>query len=263
MLCAKLKSVRGIQDVLVAQLRDTASSVFNLVNNVAGAGLLTLSGGMPGAGGKAGVGAGPAGIMGVGLCLLSAFMFSKIGKCCEALGVSDFRGLWCATIGPNSAWVIDLCIAQMCLSSCIIYSGIIGDIFTSLGRAAGVAASLKHRWSNLLAITGSSLRPFSRPHIVPGASPQVTPRLRIYRGRGGVRRGRAALYTTPLSPSEGESSNDAQSQILFSAHDGAYCVVPFGPLRGRHAHGPRNVWRRMPGAHVHVICSLAYPHEAH
>ena len=41
-------------------------------------------------------------------------------------GVPDFRGLWCLTIGPKSAWVIDLCIAQMCLSACIIYSGIIG-----------------------------------------------------------------------------------------------------------------------------------------
>lgn len=137
-----------------------ASSIFNLVNNVAGAGLLTLSSGMAaGASGKAGVGTGPAGLIGGGLGLLSAFTFSKIGKCCEALGVPDFRGLWCLTIGPKSAWMIDLCIAQMCLSACIIYSGIIGDTFTSLFSAAGVAEAFNQRSTNLLGVTGVALLP--------------------------------------------------------------------------------------------------------
>jgi len=47
----------------------------------------------------------------------------------------------------------------MCLSACIIYSGIIADTLTSLGTAMGVAAMFNQRWSNLLVITTTALLP--------------------------------------------------------------------------------------------------------
>jgi amino acid permease len=110
-----------------------ATSIFNLVNNVAGAGLLTLSAGMAG-----GVGSGPAAIIGVALGAMSAYTFAAVGTCCEALKVKDFRGLWCKTIGESSAFAIDAAISVMCLSACVIYSGIIADVVTSLVATAGL-----------------------------------------------------------------------------------------------------------------------------
>ena len=110
-----------------------ATSIFNLVNNVAGAGLLTLSAGMAG-----GVGSGPAAIIGVALGAMSAYTFAAVGTCCEALNVKDFRGLWCKTIGESSAFAIDAAISVMCLSACVIYSGIIADVVTSLVATAGL-----------------------------------------------------------------------------------------------------------------------------
>lgn len=104
-----------------------AECCFNLVNNVAGAGLLTLSAGM-----ARGVGAVPAAALALGLGVLSAATFSMIGWSCEALGQTTFGGLWDATLGHGSAWAIDAMISLMCLSAVIVYSGIIGDVLTPL-----------------------------------------------------------------------------------------------------------------------------------
>uniref|UniRef100_A0A7S2W7H7 Amino acid transporter transmembrane domain-containing protein n=1 Tax=Rhizochromulina marina TaxID=1034831 RepID=A0A7S2W7H7_9STRA len=125
-----------------------ATSVFNLVNNVAGAGLLTLSAGMAG-----GVGSVPATAIASVLGFLSWFTFTVLGGCCSALNVADFRGLWCLTIGKDSAWVIDLSIFFMCFSACVIYSGIIRDILTSLAITVGIPSSLNFRSLNLVLLT--------------------------------------------------------------------------------------------------------------
>ena len=51
-------------------------------------------------------------------------------------GETSFKGLWDATLGSGSAWLVDLSIALMCLSAAIIYAGILGDTATSLLRDA-------------------------------------------------------------------------------------------------------------------------------
>ena len=63
-----------------------SASVFNLVNNVAGAGILTLSAGM-----APGTGWVPAIIICTVLGLLSAHTFSIIGEACELTGEVDFK----------------------------------------------------------------------------------------------------------------------------------------------------------------------------
>jgi hypothetical protein len=62
------------------------SSVFNLVNNVAGAGILTLAAGM-----ASGTGLIPAMLVCAVLGLLSGHCFSIIGEACELTGEPDFK----------------------------------------------------------------------------------------------------------------------------------------------------------------------------
>jgi hypothetical protein len=62
------------------------SSVFNLVNNVAGAGILTLAAGM-----APGTGLIPAVLICALLGVSSGHCFSIIGKACELTGESDFK----------------------------------------------------------------------------------------------------------------------------------------------------------------------------
>ena len=132
------------------------STSFNIINNVAGAGILTLSAGM-----AAGVGWVPAALICVVLGAISGYSFFIIGDACERTGEASFKGLWSRTLGAGSAWVVDACIALMCLSAAIIYSGILGDVSTSLLTLAGAPAALVRRPTNILAITACLLLPLS------------------------------------------------------------------------------------------------------
>ena len=72
-----------------------------------------------------------------------------------------FKELWAATLGEESSWVVDVCIGLMCLACCIIYSGILGDVFTPLLMVAGVPPRFNTRSSNILLITAAVLAPLS------------------------------------------------------------------------------------------------------
>mmetsp|Transcript_15792 Transcript_15792/g.36365 ORF Transcript_15792/g.36365 Transcript_15792/m.36365 type:complete len:505 (-) Transcript_15792:2973-4487(-) len=133
-----------------------SSSVFNLVNNVAGAGILTLSSGV-----AVGTGYIPAILICATLGALSAHCFSIIGEACELTGESDFKGLWKKTIGENTAYMLDTMIAIMCFSSAVIYSGILGDVFTPLLKQAGFPDKWNGRTTNIVAITAFLLLPLS------------------------------------------------------------------------------------------------------
>ena len=134
----------------------TTASVFNLVNNVAGAGILTLSAGM-----ASGSGWIPAILICVSLGALSAHSFSIIGDACEMTGEADFKGLWSKTIGTSTTYLVDAMIAVMCLACCVIYSGILGDVFTPLLDRVGLPEQFNGRTSNILAITAGVLLPLS------------------------------------------------------------------------------------------------------
>lgn len=132
------------------------STVLQIVNNVAGAGILTLSAGMAG-----GVGSVPAALLCLALGGISGITFHMIGAACELTGQTSFKGLWAATLGSSTTWVVDTAVALMCLAAAIIYSGILGDISTQLLGLAGVSPSFNIRWINILAITLSALTPLS------------------------------------------------------------------------------------------------------
>lgn len=102
-------------------------TAFQIINNVAGAGILTLSAGM-----AAGVGWMPAVAICIVLGAISGYTFFLLGEACALTGTASFKDLWSATMGADSSWIVDLCIGLMCLSCAIIYSGILGDVFTPL-----------------------------------------------------------------------------------------------------------------------------------
>lgn len=92
---------------------------------------------------------------------ISCHTFAIIGDACEMTGQQDFKGLWKKTISPESTYVVDVAIAIMCLACSIIYSGILGDVFTQLLAQAGLPAQFNGRTSNILAITATVLLPLS------------------------------------------------------------------------------------------------------
>jgi hypothetical protein len=119
------------------------SSVFNLVNNVAGAGILTLSAGM-----ATGTGYVTAMIICAVLGWWSGNCFVMVGQACELTSQGDFKGLWKTTMGVDSAWIVDAVISVMCVACAIIYSGILGDVFTPLLAQAGFPSQYNGRTSN-------------------------------------------------------------------------------------------------------------------
>jgi len=116
-----------------------ATSVFNLANNVAGAGILTL------AAGKATSHTGwiPALLICVTLASLSSHTFALVGKSCELLSEDfkkeapspQFKDLWeYAFQSKESAWIVDSMVFTQCFFVSIIYTGLLGDVFSALLR---------------------------------------------------------------------------------------------------------------------------------
>jgi len=111
------------------------ASIFNLVNNVAGAGILTLSSGV-----AKGTGWVPALLICAGLGALSSHTFTLIGEACSLTDEVNFKGLWSSTMGEETAYLVDAIVAVMCFACSIIYQGILGDVcfaYTKFDRLEG------------------------------------------------------------------------------------------------------------------------------
>lgn len=133
-----------------------AASVFNLVNNVAGAGILTLA-----AGKALGTGWIPSVLICTVLGAISCYTFSIVGFSCEITKQKDFKGLWAVTLGEKSTYVVDLMISILCIACSVIYSGILGDVFTPLFDKAGLPAKYNIRNQNIIFLTATILLPLS------------------------------------------------------------------------------------------------------
>ena len=96
-----VNQVRGGSASQAEGTSSIVSSIFNLVNNVAGAGILTLAAGM-----ATGTGWIPA----VGICTalgaLGAHTFSIIGEACELTGEVDFKVSSTTTDDRTQRWTI-------------------------------------------------------------------------------------------------------------------------------------------------------------
>jgi len=133
-----------------------AASIFNLVNNVAGAGILTLSSGV-----AKGTGWVPALLICAGLGALSSHTFTLIGEACSLTDEVNFKGLWSSTMGEETAYLVDAIVAVMCFACSIIYQGILGDVFSPILNSTGLKVLSKGRTSTILAITVAILFPLS------------------------------------------------------------------------------------------------------
>jgi len=153
LLAARKSAVPALKEPAPVSLMGT---VIQIVNNVAGAGILTLSAGMAG-----GVGSVPATLLCVALGIISGWTFHLIGASCELTGQMSFKSLWAATLGEGTAWIVDASIALMCFSAAIIYAGILGDTSTQLLSLTGIAKGLNERATNIAAITLVALTPLS------------------------------------------------------------------------------------------------------
>lgn len=132
------------------------ATVLQICNNVAGAGILTLSYSMRG------VGWAPAMLTCLSMGVLSGFTFYLVGAACERVGAKSFKELWARTLGESTAWVVDSAIVVMCLLSTIIYSTIMADLFAALAALALPAAATPPpalRTAALLALTAGVLAP--------------------------------------------------------------------------------------------------------
>ena len=136
-----------------------SASVFNLANNVAGAGLLTL------AAGKATGASGwiPSIAICCSLALASATTFIMIGKACELTGERTFKGLWAQAFGDSTAFVVDSIVFIQCFLSSTIYVGLLGDIFSALLKNAGMVlpSSLTSRTGVILFVGATVLFPLN------------------------------------------------------------------------------------------------------
>lgn len=105
------------------------ASTVAMAKNIMGGGMLALSAGM--AAGK-GTGWVPAFAVSVGSCLGSAYTFHLLGKAIEKTKAQDFRQLWGATLGEDSAWVIDTILMSLCFGTCIMYACFLGDLLSAM-----------------------------------------------------------------------------------------------------------------------------------
>jgi len=118
-----------------------ATSVFNLANNVAGAGILTLA-----AGKASGTGWIPSIAICLALAAVSSHTFSLVAKSCELTGLDSFKDLWSYAFGggdetksesggaAETAWIVDTMVFVQCFFVSVIYTGLLGDVFSALLR---------------------------------------------------------------------------------------------------------------------------------
>jgi len=148
-------------DVNVLKLQsssDVPASVFNLAKTILGAGILSLPSGVAAFTDDAG-GLWPASGLLVVMGLISAYSFASIGRACRLHDVRTFSDAWGKSVGPKSAVVISSVITLKTFFSCLAFSIIIGDSFSSIFKSFGLPAVLTTRTNVILGLTSLVIFP--------------------------------------------------------------------------------------------------------
>ncbi|CAM9750577.1 unnamed protein product [Ascophyllum nodosum] len=133
-------------------------SIFNLVKNVVGAGILAIPGGVT-AFSQSKTAVVPAVAMIVALGSLSGYCFSLIGRVCAATGATSYGDAWAKTVGKRTAWLPTSSCTFKTFFACMIYSIIIGDVFSDVLKAFGAPAVLAARTNILCLVSATVLFP--------------------------------------------------------------------------------------------------------
>ena len=115
----------------------------SLVKTIMGIGVLTLAGGM-----AAGTGAVPATVVQSLITAASAYSFALLGKTCAITGLDDactFEGLWRATLGARTAWLVDAAIAALTFAISAVYLLCLGSLLPPVLAALRAPPALAAR----------------------------------------------------------------------------------------------------------------------
>ena len=137
---------------------DVPASVFNLAKTILGAGILSLPSGVAAFTDDVG-GLWPASGLLVVMGLISAYSFASIGRACRLHDVRTFSDAWGKSVGPKSAVVISSVITLKTFFSCLAFSIIIGDSFSSIFKSFGLPAVLTTRTNVILGLTSLVIFP--------------------------------------------------------------------------------------------------------
>ena len=119
------------------------SSTASLTKNIMGIGVLTIAAGM-----AAGTGPGPATLAMLATTAAAAHSFSLLGDACAATGLNaacSFEGLWSATLGSGSVWLLNAAIGSMTFSICAVYLICLGELLPPLLELLGAPRALCSR----------------------------------------------------------------------------------------------------------------------
>ncbi|CAM9607493.1 unnamed protein product, partial [Discosporangium mesarthrocarpum] len=137
-----------------------SQSIFNLVKNVMGAGMLSLPSGVAAfSDGRNAIFPSAAAIAILGM--LSAYTFSLIGRSCAESKADSYEQSWTRTVGERASWLpAGACVAT-CFAGCLAYTIIIGDSFSSLLGAVGAPTLVARRSTVIVALSALVLLPLS------------------------------------------------------------------------------------------------------
>ena len=71
------------------------------------------------------------------------------------------QGIWSKTLGDDTKYIVDCAIMIQCFASTVVYSGILGDVWTPIFKAVGLPDSINRRKSNIVALAALVLYPLS------------------------------------------------------------------------------------------------------
>ncbi len=134
-----------------------SASVFNLTNNVAGAGMLILSSSKA----SGATGWVPSICICCALALASACTFNMIGRSCQISGERTFKGLWSQAFSSETAHIVDIVIFLNCFLGSTLYIGLLGDIFSALLRQTMLPDFITSRMGMICFIVVTVLFPLS------------------------------------------------------------------------------------------------------
>ncbi|CAM9390153.1 unnamed protein product, partial [Phaeothamnion confervicola] len=134
------------------------SSVFNLVKNIMGAGMLSLPAGVA-AFSDAKSSILPATAIIAVLGTISAYTFSLIGRSCSETAAESYEQSWARTVSTKTAWLPAGACVSTCFAGCLAYTIIIGDSFSALLKTFGAPAAVSARSTVIMAASALVLLP--------------------------------------------------------------------------------------------------------